>query len=240
MATACAAACLAKLLSLDERYGELACSPPDGSWSLVQVGGLNQYGEPFATMYLDSVGWGGGAFSFRDGVDSRPPGGYGDPIERDPEAVLADVRRGSVTAGTAAQVYGVVLGDGDIDQAATERRRQSIRDRRLADLAPAPQPTIGATPGSPLLRWGDVLRIGQADGQLALARAACGISLGRTSGNWRDVVPVRHPSPDELGPHVWHDERFRFDQLICTGCARSLWIDVQHLEAPRTNDFSLL
>jgi N-methylhydantoinase B len=65
-----AAACIAKLVSFSERYESLAFGPGDGSWQLAQFGGLNQYGEPFANMYLDSLLWGGPAFSFRDGVDS--------------------------------------------------------------------------------------------------------------------------------------------------------------------------
>src|SRR5439155_18578616 len=69
VALSAAAACLAKLLSLHEGDGRLVPAPPDGSWSLVQVGGLNQHGEIFGTMYLDSAAWGGGAFPFRDGID---------------------------------------------------------------------------------------------------------------------------------------------------------------------------
>src|SRR5205823_390853 len=69
VALSAAAACLAKLLSLHDGDGRLVPAPPDGSWSLVQVGGLNQHGEIFGTMYLDSAAWGGGAFPFRDGID---------------------------------------------------------------------------------------------------------------------------------------------------------------------------
>ncbi len=36
-------------------------------------------------------------------------GGYGDPAERDPALVLADLADGVITAGEAADVYGVAL-----------------------------------------------------------------------------------------------------------------------------------
>ena len=65
-----AAGCIAKMVSFSERYSGLAFGPGDGSWQLAQFGGLNQYGEPFAAMYLDSLLWGGPAFADRDGVDS--------------------------------------------------------------------------------------------------------------------------------------------------------------------------
>ncbi|MDE3129731.1 MAG: hydantoinase B/oxoprolinase family protein [Acidobacteriota bacterium] len=65
-----AAGCIAKMVSFSEEYAGLAFGPGDGSWQLAQFGGLNQYGEPFAAMYLDSLLWGGPAFADRDGVDS--------------------------------------------------------------------------------------------------------------------------------------------------------------------------
>jgi N-methylhydantoinase B len=60
-------------------------------------------------------------------------GGYGDPLEREPDAVLADVLHGRVSAATALEVYGVVLvGDGDsIDPEATAKTRQEARQGRL-------------------------------------------------------------------------------------------------------------
>lgn len=65
-----AAGTLAKLMSFSERYASFAFGPGDGSWQLSQFGGIDQHGEPFAAMYMDSLLWGGPAFSFRDGVDS--------------------------------------------------------------------------------------------------------------------------------------------------------------------------
>jgi N-methylhydantoinase B len=65
-----AAGCIAKMVSFSEQYAGLAFGPGDGSWQLAQFGGLNQYGEPFAAMYLDSLLWGGPGFADRDGVDS--------------------------------------------------------------------------------------------------------------------------------------------------------------------------
>jgi N-methylhydantoinase B len=78
-------------------------------------------------------------------------GGYGDPLEREPEAVLGDVLEGWVTPAAAHKVYGVVLvdpggagarsepgraeGEHDheafaLDLAATATRRDALRDAR--------------------------------------------------------------------------------------------------------------
>ena len=58
-------------------------------------------------------------------------GGVGDPLERDPEAVVKDIRWNLVGARAAEVEYGVVLaGDGSADAAATETKRQEIRAGR--------------------------------------------------------------------------------------------------------------
>ncbi len=72
-----------------------------------------------------------------DLVTVRTPGGggYGDPLERDPELVRRDVARGYYTAEDAERDYGVVLrGDPPaLDRAATE----DLRRRRRADRGAA-------------------------------------------------------------------------------------------------------
>ena len=56
-------------------------------------------------------------------------GGWGDPLERDPARVQADVRRKLMSSQAAKREYGVVLaGDRfELDAVATEERRESIR-----------------------------------------------------------------------------------------------------------------
>jgi N-methylhydantoinase B len=64
-----------------------------------------------------------------DRIRMRFPGGggFGDPRQRAPEAVLADVRRGFVSAERAREDYGVVLKPGgrEIDIAETQRLRRN-------------------------------------------------------------------------------------------------------------------
>jgi len=50
-------------------------------------------------------------------------GGYGDPMTRDPDAVLDDVLDGLIDAQTARSDYGVVLDGNAIDRAATSTLR---------------------------------------------------------------------------------------------------------------------
>ena len=67
-------------------------------------------------------------------------GGWGDPLQRDPEIVAAEVRRGLVSVDGAAD-YGVVLGkDNSVDVAATEKLRKKMAKERgepsLFDFGP--------------------------------------------------------------------------------------------------------
>ena len=52
-------------------------------------------------------------------------GGWGDPLARDPAAVLADVRRGRISEQAARDSYGVILRGDQLDPEATAASRRS-------------------------------------------------------------------------------------------------------------------
>jgi len=54
-------------------------------------------------------------------------GGLGDPLQRDPERVLNDVRNGYVTMNRAREIYGVAIDAGDGDYAINEVQTQKLR-----------------------------------------------------------------------------------------------------------------
>jgi len=61
-------------------------------------------------------------------------GGYGDPLDREPEAVARDIAEGVVSPDSAGHVYGVVLRkDGTVDVEATDAARALIRTQRLGE-----------------------------------------------------------------------------------------------------------
>lgn len=64
--------------------------------------------------------------------ESAGGGGYGDPLDRDPDLVANDVRLGYFTPRQADIRYGVVLDDdGTVDSSGTDSRRQELRDSRI-------------------------------------------------------------------------------------------------------------
>jgi N-methylhydantoinase B len=64
-------------------------------------------------------------------METSGGGGFGDPLQRDPERVVADVEEGYVGAAAALTDYGVVRTERGVDAGATERQRAALRAQRV-------------------------------------------------------------------------------------------------------------
>jgi N-methylhydantoinase B len=72
-------------------------------------------------------------------MESSGGGGFGDPLERDPSLVAADLAEGYVTPAAAEASYGIVSRGVTIDAVASEARRAELRARRIhVSLAAGP------------------------------------------------------------------------------------------------------
>jgi N-methylhydantoinase B len=104
--------------------GVLRASPEDlgGEREGVSPKGMTMMGpDDVLHMYVSSGG-----------------GGFGDPLKRDPAAVLADVADAIVSPEMAEHVYGIVVSaEGDLDATATDQRRDALRRDRLAKGRPS-------------------------------------------------------------------------------------------------------
>ena len=65
-------------------------------------------------------------------METSGGGGFGDPFQREAEAVLADVRAGYVTEDGAMEDYAVVTRGGVLDEESTRAHRQAARAKRRA------------------------------------------------------------------------------------------------------------
>ena len=114
-------------------------------------------------------------------MQSAGGGGYGDPLERDPERVREDVRAGYVSLERARRGYGVVLatnGEVDVPATKTERQRLAAGRQRFPVVEDERDPYEGRLGRHRVLR-------------VAPAMAA---SLGMAAG---DLIELRgrHPAP---------------------------------------------
>jgi N-methylhydantoinase B len=146
-------------------------------------------------------------------MESSGGGGFGDPLERNPARVAADLAEGYVTPAGAEREYGVVWRAGRVDEVATRARRESLRAARLrVRLTPVSDldtdrgrlvridtetaRRLGVVPGAivelvsprgaPLRAWVAALLPGDG-GRAEIAPGA----LAMLSGGDRDVVEVR-------------------------------------------------
>lgn len=146
-------------------------------------------------------------------------GGYGDPLQRDPEAVALDIRESKVSEAAAADIYGVVLVDGAVDEEATRARRDELRAGRRGRASggsgdrPAVDLDAARRIDDNLVQVGDVVGC-----------AHCGRALGDvTAGGTLDLASYEGASTD-AGPQVTSDPSTYVDvdvvfrQLYCPGC----------------------
>ena len=153
-------------------------------------------------------------------------GGFGDPLDRAPELVAADVDEGRFSREDAARVYGVaVTHDGWVDAATTERHRAELRDARLAAASPPLRPVAASGPptgeASPL--FPGVVQCGA----VAYAEAS-GTPLAVAPDHWTDGCPVLVDRPWADGPPV------EYRSYLDPGSGRVLQVEAVLAGAPRS------
>lgn len=150
------------------------------------------------------------ALSPRDvlGYAFQGGGGYGDPLQRDPERVWRDVQDGHVSAGAADAFYGVVLGPDGPDAPATATRRADIRAERL---------------GTAPLREAQGAGLELAKGRF---RCGCGCDLGAVSGNWKDGATTRVLATGAYGRHIRTHADLELREHLCPDCGTLLESEV--------------
>ncbi len=168
--------------------------------------------------------------------------GYGDPIERDPEAVRHDVEVGDISREAARDIFKVVLvGDEpDVDRAATEGlRRQAIVER----LGREPRPPVAPRP-LVLMHVTEYLDLIAVDGARRLACARCGHALCSARENYKVHTlridrPIQAANPLIGDPQRFIDARVQFRQFYCPACGGLVENEVCRAEDPLLRDIEL-
>ena len=165
--------------------------------------------------------------------------GFGDPLERDPERVAADVNNGDVSAVSARDIYGVVLGDAE----ATERQRASLRQLRL-ERATQPFAPAKKIEGRAKYLATESLAVREKGKALHFACAKCSTDLGSVHANYKDACvrsdrPIEASNPIVGDPRRFIDPLPQFRQFCCPGCGLLIENEIAIAEDPVLRDVEL-
>ena len=162
-------------------------------------------------------------------------GGFGDPIDRDPQSVLKDFGRGWVSREVAEKIYGVILSSDSkaVDQAATAKRRQEIRDERKQNGKALSGSTDGVSKPAnngwrPLLKFHATLELA-TDGKRKLVRCSrCGHLFCNANENYKLHSLHRIIHLSEVMPPLPSGEPYigEYHIYTCPGCATQLQVDM--------------
>ena len=153
------------------------------------------------------------AYSFQGG------GGYGDPVDREPDRVFADVTAGLVSRKAARELYGVVLGGDRVDVDGTRARRDAIRRERLGGRPLRMSPS--EAPAADGIAIGDRLVVGD-DGAVS---CRCGQELS-AAGDWKTGAIRRIVEPAAHGPAIALHHELELREHVCPGCGGMLESEV--------------
>jgi N-methylhydantoinase B len=148
-------------------------------------------------------------------------GGYGDPLERNPERVRQDVLSGVCTREWASRVYCVVLdGGNNVDAEATEALRNDHRLGRRANAPELERRTVNANDARQVQEG--LLLVKTTRGSV-LACSKCHNEICAASENYKTHcatldLPVTDANPYVLDPHNYIDEEVSFRLYSCPGC----------------------
>ncbi|TMH55295.1 MAG: hypothetical protein E6H53_17250 [Betaproteobacteria bacterium] len=168
-------------------------------------------------------------------------GGFGDPLERDPENVREDIDNRSVSIAAARDIYGVVIAaDGQVDGPATRRLRDGRRDaNRRKDGH------VTRLEGERTLRVTDNIDLRREKGGGRLACSKCAADLGGLGDNYKDRCVRRESDIGTANPNIgdyrrYIDETPVFRQFFCPGCGALIENEVARANDPVLRDIELI
>jgi N-methylhydantoinase B len=158
-------------------------------------------------------------------------GGYGDPIERDQEAVRQDVLNGLVSTEAAERCYGVVVRKETVDPDATLLRRQAIRRARLGGVEPSRKlPDDVPIPPAAMFLIGEDRTF----------RCRCGQHFGHVRGDWKQFAKTRVVEPVEHGPMIKLRDELELREHACPGCGSLLESELALRNEPHLRTIELM
>jgi N-methylhydantoinase B len=161
-------------------------------------------------------------------------GGFGDPLDRDPQLVARDVGLGMVSRDAALSVYGVAVNGIDeveVDEAKTSQQRSAMRRERLGGDPPVAADARRPPPLSdrPL---GGYLQVAElADGP-SVQCTWCATRICAAGESWKDHAVRREAPLAEAGPVHRDSGECILREHICPGCATLLDVELARPDDP--------
>jgi N-methylhydantoinase B len=161
-------------------------------------------------------------------------GGWGDPLDRKPDAVRDDFAVGAISAFACERIYGVRIQDGVVDVEGTKRLRAEILEQRLGHAPSAAQ----GIEGDRMARIGPNLSVVRnAAGIHVVSMAGAVLSSGATC--WRKGALARPVSPQDLGHRITLHEGLAMTAFYCPASGALLAVDVHEKDRPAVDDVEL-
>ncbi len=169
-------------------------------------------------------------------------GGYGDPLDRDPQLVMGDLLRGLCSLETARDIYGVVANK-EITQSLpgpTQEQRRLLREARLPQSG-GERTTKVITAGPDIeriLRIGDCLDVVRLEGKPSFTCRRCGFIYGETRDNPKLRAQVNEGPITALSP--WNRyglaDELTARKYCCPQCGLLIGVEVRRPGDPPVFD----
>lgn len=162
-------------------------------------------------------------------------GGYGDPLDRDPELVLQDVMAGDVTIDAARDVYGVVVDEskGLVEGAATRAERRALRASRLG-RDPIVDVDSRADVERTKHRIHEYLQVSERGS--AVQCTWCGAEICAAGEQWRSHAVMRTSPVVLAGPPTRESDEYVSREFFCPSCATCFEVQVTLVDEEPLHD----
>jgi N-methylhydantoinase B len=185
-----------------------------------------------------------GSHDLREGdrfyVRSSGSGGYGDPLKRDPDDVVADVEKGTVSPRAAEEVYGVALTEGELghDEEETRRRRRERYQERLQTDNAFESPVASTETTQTGRKLSGSINIAKRPDSSERFHACthCETVLTEIDTNWKENVIVSESDPSNAGPHRESRDDLVLREFVCFECGSLLDTEVALADDPYLSD----
>ena len=161
-------------------------------------------------------------------------GGYGDPLDRHPDAVRDDVQLGLVSEKPAREIYGVLLAaeNGHVDERGTQEQRLAIRAQRIGqevDRTHARRSQVPAT-GRRINEYLQQTTAGETQ------CTWCATIVAPAGSQWKEHAVLNRAPASKAGPLRRENSGYVLIEAFCPTCATLLDVDLAYGDDPPLYD----